>query len=142
MRMLRMGLGTGHLAVVTVSTVLGDDNTWRRLRLRASADGQERANKIRRTALLEALLRYLVNEDTDCERLASAGAMQKSISFTLPLGVVFCSMSAPGVAHIRVWPGADEVQGWDWTTKAWVVDSADQIVTATAQVNFIMNDRR
>ena len=108
-----MGRGTGHLAVVIVSAVLGDDNTWRRLRLRASADGQDRANKIRRTALLEALLRYLVKEDTDCERLASAGAMQKSISFTLPRGVVFCSMSAPGVAQIRVWADADEVRGWD-----------------------------
>jgi hypothetical protein len=136
-----MGLGTGHLAVVTVSAVLGDDNTWRRLRLRASADGQDRANKIRRTALLEALLRYLVNEDTDCERLASAGAMQKSISFTLPLGVVFCSMSAPGVTHIRVWADACEARRCNWTTKPWV-DSADQSSTASAKVNLIMNARR
>ena len=112
MRMFKIGLGIGHFAVVAPPTevklglilallllllleVLVVSNTWRRLRFNASADGQDRANKMRRTARLEALLRYRVKEDTDCERLASAGAMQKSISFTFPRGVaLFCSMSA------------------------------------------------
>jgi hypothetical protein len=98
-RILRIGLGTGHLLVAVAPTLLlaGADKTCRRLRLRASADGHDRASRMRRTARFDALLRYLVKDDDDCERLASAGAMQKSISFTFPRGVVFCSMSAPGV---------------------------------------------
>lgn len=136
-RILRIGLGTGHLLVAVAPTLLlaGADKTCRRLRFRASADGQDRASRIRRTARFDALLRYLVKDDDDCERLASAGAMQKSISFTFPRGVVFCSMSAPGVERRNVLERMQE-RLRDVVVKAWV-KPADHSMKKSAEVNLM-----
>ena len=135
-----MGRGTGHFrplilllllllsllllllaaAAAAVSRAASRAATWRKLSLRASALGHDRANRMRRTARLEALLRARVSESPPessgakllllllllllssssaaafrgaetavlllyaRERETSAGAMQKSISFTLP----------------------------------------------------------
>ena len=103
--MFKMGRGTGHLAP-DCSSLFSDDKICRRLRFKASAEGQLRANKIRRTARLEALLRKIVKDESDREILASAGAIQKSISFTLPRRLEASSISAPvaaaGVANCVV----------------------------------------
>ena len=121
-----MGRGTGHfrpllllllsllLLVSAFSRAASRAATWRKLSLRASALGHDRAKRMRRTARLEALLRARVSERPPAvassesflllllllfsspvvwgttlllyarDRETSAGAMQKSISFTLP----------------------------------------------------------
>jgi hypothetical protein len=90
--MLRMGLGTGHLASSSSDNadLLSDrdaDNRCcsaarRKLKLSASAEGHDLAKRIRRTARLEALFKNRVKDDTRVS-LGSEG-----ISAVLPNVVV------------------------------------------------------
>jgi hypothetical protein len=114
MSILRIGRGTGHLAVVVVVIELSslgdvfvessfnDDaadeerRTCLKLLFRASAEGQDLARSIRLTARFDALFKYLVSEAVDFDdKVASAGAIQKSISLTFARGILgLSSMSA------------------------------------------------